>query len=70
MATKVEVHLIGTDTSLYGQILEVDFLERLRDTRSFASVDELTRQLATDVATAEQIAATYLDNLGRPVGRV
>ncbi len=69
MATKVEVHLIGSDQTLYGQILEVDFLDRLRDIRSFASVDELTRQLHTDVASAQQIAEDHLAAWGRTVGR-
>ncbi len=69
MATKVEVHLIGTDTTLYGQILEVDFLDRLRDIRTFDSADELKKQLNNDVATAEQLGNQYLANLGRPVGR-
>jgi hypothetical protein len=33
-----------------------DFIDRLRDTRSFASVDELKTQLARDVALAAEIA--------------
>jgi FAD synthase len=38
-------------------VLDVDFLERLRDTRRFASVDDLKTQLADDVASAVAIAA-------------
>ena len=48
-ALKVEVHLIGYTGSLYGNALEVDFLRRLRDIRSFDSVDKLKSQLARDV---------------------
>ena len=55
-ALKVEVHLIGFDGSLYGQPLEVDFLARLRNIQPFASVEDLQRQLAADVAAAERIA--------------
>lgn len=54
-ALKVEVHLIGFEGSLYGAPLEVDFLSRLRDTRPFASVEELTEQLARDVRQAAEI---------------
>ncbi len=59
LMTKVEVHLIGSDEVLYGQILEVDFLTRLRDTVSFPSVEELSAQLRRDVAAAEAAANDY-----------
>ncbi|QDU54574.1 bifunctional riboflavin kinase/FAD synthetase [Aeoliella mucimassa] len=70
MATKVEVHLIDCDAALYGNILEVDFLDRLRDTRPFASVDELKHQVTADVATAKQMANEYLAQRGRPARRI
>lgn len=53
---KVEVHVIGFSGVLYGRTLEVDFLDRLRDIRAFASVEELLGQLARDVAAARRIA--------------
>ncbi|MBM4021623.1 MAG: bifunctional riboflavin kinase/FAD synthetase [Planctomycetes bacterium] len=56
-ATGVEVHRIGYAGDLYGRMLDVDFLQRLRDTRCFPSVDDLKAQLAADVARAATIAA-------------
>jgi len=57
-ARKVEVHLIGyAGADLYGQLLRIDFLERLRDTRRFASAAELGQQLRQDVSAAARIAA-------------
>lgn len=56
-AVKVEVHAIGYHGSLYGEAVEVDFLSRLRDIRSFEGVDALRAQLADDVAQAARIAA-------------
>jgi riboflavin kinase/FMN adenylyltransferase len=53
-ALKVEVHLIDFSGSLYGLPLEVDFLARLRDIQPFASVSELTSQLAKDVERARE----------------
>ncbi|MBN1855227.1 MAG: bifunctional riboflavin kinase/FAD synthetase [Pirellulales bacterium] len=47
---KVEVHLIGYRDPLYGQIVEVDFNERLRDIQPFASSEDLIAQLQHDVA--------------------
>jgi riboflavin kinase/FMN adenylyltransferase len=55
-ARKVEVHLIGFRGDLYGQSLAVEFLDRLRDTRPFSGVAELTEQLHRDVEQARQIA--------------
>src|SRR5262249_61743337 len=52
---KVEVHLIDFEGDLYGQSLRMEFIDRLRDTRPFASVDELVDQLRNDVARARQI---------------
>ena len=56
-SVKVEVHLIGTDESLYGLPLEVDFLSRMRDILRFDSVDQLRDQLARDVDRASSIVA-------------
>jgi riboflavin kinase / FMN adenylyltransferase len=55
-ARKVEVHLIGFTGDLYGRELSIDFMDRLRDTRPFASVNELVAQLRVDVERAAQIA--------------
>jgi riboflavin kinase/FMN adenylyltransferase len=51
-ARKIEIHLIGFSGDLYGQALTVEFIEKLRDTRPYASVDELKTQLRIDVARA------------------
>ncbi len=53
-ARKVEVHLIGFHGDLYGRPLAVDFVRRLRDTRSFKGVDDLVEQLRRDVEQARQ----------------
>jgi len=55
-ARKLEVHLIGFRGDLYGRELAVDFVERLRDTRAYGSVEELVRQLRLDVSEAERKA--------------
>lgn len=53
---KVEAHLIGFRGAIYGELIEVDFLTRLRDVRPFAGIDELKRQLALDVAAAQAVS--------------
>lgn len=58
---RVEVHLIGQSEPLYGQPLEVDFLERLRDIRPFEAPDALIRQLNEDVASIKRTFALTPD---------
>jgi len=51
----VEVHLLGFRGDLYGCVLDVDFLARLRETRRFESVADLQAQLARDVEAAAEV---------------
>ena len=54
-AKKVEVHLLDFSGDLYGTILNVDFLSRIRDVCRFTSVDELQRQLQLDMAEVRRL---------------
>ena len=47
-ARTMEVHLFGFEGDLYGQRVDVEFLKRLRDERTFSSAEELVRQLQID----------------------
>ncbi len=51
-----EVHVIGFDGDLYGAVLEVEFLQRLRDQRTFTTTAELTQAIAHDIARTCEIA--------------
>ncbi len=53
---KVEVHLIDHLETIYGEPLEVEFLERLRDIVAFDNEAQLVKQLEQDVARSRQIA--------------
>jgi riboflavin kinase/FMN adenylyltransferase len=54
-ARKIEVHLIDFAGNLYGRQLGIEFVERLRDVRSFGSVAELTSQLGRDIQAARSL---------------
>ncbi len=47
----VEVHIPGFSGDLYGRLMSVRFLRRIRDERKFGSLDELKAQIALDVAS-------------------
>ena len=53
---KVEVHVLDWEESLYGQVLEVEFIGRLRNVSAFASRNELIAQLERDVAAVRSAA--------------
>ena len=52
--TAVETFIMDWSGDLYGDVVRVRFLHRLRDERKFASVDELRAQITTDVGRAEK----------------
>jgi riboflavin kinase/FMN adenylyltransferase len=45
----VEVHVIGYDGDLYDTVLDVAFVERLRDEAVFSDVAALVAQIGRDV---------------------
>ncbi len=53
----VETHLLDFDGDLYGQILGVDLLERLRGDATFDGLDALVAQLRRDEANARAVLA-------------
>ena len=50
---RVEAHLLDFQRDLYGQELEITFLEKLRDEKKFDSLDALRSQIASDIAQAQ-----------------
>lgn len=43
-----EVHILGFDQDIYGKVLRVDFLKRIRDEKQFSGIDALRTQLQED----------------------
>ena len=56
---KIEVHLLDYDGDLLGQMVRVEFLERIRDVRRFASAEELRQQIAKDVEAVRRVWAHH-----------
>lgn len=49
---RIEAHFLNFDGDLYGKDLELTFVEKLRDEKTFASLEELRAQIARDVTEA------------------
>ena len=54
----LEVHVFDYDGDLYGEHLQVEFVERLRDERWFPSLDDLVTQMQQDALQAREILRT------------
>jgi riboflavin kinase/FMN adenylyltransferase len=54
-AVLVEAYLLDTDADLYGRLLRVEFLERLRGERRFASAEALVEQMHNDVERTREL---------------
>lgn len=61
----VEAYLLDFDGDLYGVELRLDFLERLRGERRFATVEALIEQMARDVEQARDIGGASATLAGR-----
>jgi riboflavin kinase / FMN adenylyltransferase len=60
-ATSLEAHLFDTRGNFYGSHIRIDFVARLRETRKFASAEQLTAQLRHDERDARN-ALTLLQS--------
>lgn len=60
-ATSLEAHLFDTNGNFYGAHIRIDFVARLRETRKFASAEQLTAQLRNDERDARN-ALTLLQS--------
>ena len=55
----LEVHLLDFDGDLYGQEMEIEFIERIRDERKFNSLPLLVAEMTRDKERARAILAAF-----------
>ncbi|HLT33638.1 MAG TPA: bifunctional riboflavin kinase/FAD synthetase [Aquaticitalea sp.] len=55
----IEVHLFNFDDDIYGEMIKIEFLERLRDEQKFDSIELLKAQLHHDKINAENFMAKH-----------
>ena len=54
--SRIEAYLLDFKGDLYGRVVDVSFVKRIREERRFSGVDELTEQIRRDVKEARIIA--------------
>jgi len=52
---RIEVHILDFSRDLYGETMEVELIEKLRDEQRFAEIDQLKEQIERDVDRARAI---------------
>lgn len=57
--SKIEAHLLDFEGDLYGRIVEVRFLQRIRAEKRFSGVEELKEQIGRDADEARRLAEGY-----------
>jgi riboflavin kinase/FMN adenylyltransferase len=53
--SRVEAHLLDFGGDLYGRVVDVSFVRRIRQEKRFSGVEELKEQIARDVEAARRI---------------
>jgi riboflavin kinase / FMN adenylyltransferase len=53
----VEAHLLDHSGEIYGQVMKLEFVERLRDEKRFSGVEELLAQIHKDIAKTRSLLA-------------
>ena len=53
----IETHILNFEGDIYGQAIEIQFIEKIRSEMRFDSFDELKNQIAADLAWANQYLA-------------
>lgn len=53
--SRVEAYLLGFGGDLYGRVIDVSFIRRIREEKRFVGVEELKRQITRDVEEARRI---------------
>ena len=59
----LEVHIFNFNESLYGEMLEIYFLHKLRDEFKFSGVAELVAQIHQDIAVAKAWFKLTVENI-------
>jgi riboflavin kinase / FMN adenylyltransferase len=55
---KVETHVLDGNVSWFGKVIDVQLFERLRDEKKFSSIEDLKKQIQSDILKSKVILST------------
>jgi riboflavin kinase/FMN adenylyltransferase len=55
LTPSIEVHLLDFNNDIYGEIMRVSFIEKIRNEEKFANLDELKHQISLDIAQTRML---------------
>lgn len=55
----LEVHLFGLDYEIYGEDLEIEFVQFLRREKKFSNIEELKEQIERDITKAKNLFSSF-----------
>lgn len=58
--SRVEAYLLDFDGDLYGSVVDVGFLHRIRPEQKFSGLEELKAQISSDVEEARRVYDSYI----------
>ncbi|RUM93021.1 MAG: bifunctional riboflavin kinase/FAD synthetase [Thiothrix sp.] len=58
----IEAHFLDYSADLYGQRLNIEWLNKIRSEQKFESIDQLKQQIGKDIETARGYFSTYLNS--------
>ncbi len=56
---RIEVHLLNFDGDIYGEYLEIEVVKYIRNEKSFASAEDLRKQIFSDIQQIKTILNSY-----------
>lgn len=54
VSRRVEVNILDFDQNIYGEVIQIHFLKKLRDEKKFYSIDELLSQMKNDIKNTKE----------------
>lgn len=55
----IEVHILDFSEDIYGQEIEIEFIEKLRNEQPFRNAEELVEQIRLDIAKARKLCSLH-----------